>query len=152
MYSRPTQFLFSGFFFLSFIFTTIPLPTDAALVPCGRNTGTAAEMAPCTLCHIIVGGKVIIDWGLGIMTVVAIVVIVAMAILYIVSIGNEGMMSTAKGGIKAALVGFAVMLSAWLIVNVVLTLLVNNDFLDGIKQGSAFTFTCDTASSTGSAT
>jgi len=75
-----------------------------------------------------------------------------MAILYIVSIGNEGMMSTAKGGIKAALVGFAVMLSAWLIVNVVLTLLVNNDFLDGIKQGSAFTFTCDTASSTGSAT
>ncbi len=148
MYSRSTYLLFSGFFFLSFIFTALPLPADAALVPCGRNAGTAAEMAPCTLCHIIVGGKGIIDWGLGIMTVVAIVVIVAMAIFYIVSIGNEGMMSTAKSGIKASLVGFAVILSAWLIVNVVLTLLVNKGFLDGIKQGSMFTFTCDTTSST----
>lgn len=148
MYSRSTYILFSGFFFLSLIFTTIPLSADAALVPCGRNAGTVAEMAPCTLCHIIIGGKGIIDWGLGIMTVVAIAVIVAMAIFYIVSIGNEGMMSTAKSGIKASLVGFAVILSAWLIVNVVLTLLVNNDFLSGIKQGSMFTFTCDTTSST----
>ncbi|MFZ2187932.1 MAG: hypothetical protein WAV46_04905, partial [Candidatus Moraniibacteriota bacterium] len=75
--------------------------------------------------------------------------IVAMAIFYIVSTGDEGMMSTAKSGIKAAMIGFAVMLSAWLIVNVILTLLVNTQFLSGIKKNGAFTFSCDTTSSAG---
>ncbi|MFZ2187075.1 MAG: hypothetical protein WAV46_00365, partial [Candidatus Moraniibacteriota bacterium] len=77
--------------------------------------------------------------------------IVAMAIFYIVSTGDEGMMSTAKSGIKAAMIGFAVMLSAWLIVNIVLTLLVNTQFLSGIKQNGVFTFSCDVTSSASSA-
>jgi hypothetical protein len=87
-----------------------------------------------------------------IMTVTAIAVIVAMALFYIVSTGNEGMMSIAKGGIKASLIGFAVMLAAWLLVNVVLTLLVNSTFIGGIKQGSTFTFSCDSGSSAGTTT
>ncbi|MFZ2187183.1 MAG: hypothetical protein WAV46_00945, partial [Candidatus Moraniibacteriota bacterium] len=88
------SFFLSGLFFFSLVFTALPLPASAAgLVPCGRTSGTAAEMAPCTLCHIIIGGKGVIDWGLKIMTVTAIAVIVAMAIFYIVSTGDEGMMS-----------------------------------------------------------
>jgi len=151
------RIFFLSFFLFSFLLTFAPLSADAALIPCGRNsddpdTITTNEMAPCTICHIIVGGAGLITWGLGIMTVVAICVIVAMAILYIVSAGYDGLMTTAKGGIKASLIGFAVILGAWLIVNVVLTMLsVDRGAgkpLAGLIQTNAFTFTCDTTSTT----
>ncbi|MDD2766961.1 MAG: hypothetical protein PHH40_04380 [Candidatus Moranbacteria bacterium] len=141
MYRR---IFFLSIFFFSFFLTFAPISASAALIPCGRNSGTAAEMAPCTICHIIVGGSGIITWGLSIMTVIAIVVIVAMAILYIVSAGDEGMMSTAKGGIKAAFIGFAVMLSAWLIVMTVLRVTSANVPGLGISA-RGFTFSCDTS-------
>ena len=103
-----------------------PLPVQAdGLVPCGRNEGTPAEQAPCTVCHVIVGGVGLIKWGLSIMTILGITVAFGMAVLYVVSAGDEGMMSTAKGGIKAVLIGFAIMLSAWLIVNIILTILID---------------------------
>jgi hypothetical protein len=138
-------FLF-GFFVFSLAPVALPLPAEAALVPCGRSSGTAAEMAPCTVCHLVVGGKGLIDYGLKTMTFVAIAIIVAMAILYIVSTGDEGMMGTAKNGIKAALIGFAVMLGAWLIVNTTLRIL--SAQIPGLTNtGGAFSFTCDTASS-----
>jgi len=154
--------IFSFLFLFSSLLFFVPSPLFAdepelsGFIPCGRTTGTPAEMAPCTLCHIIVGGQRIISWGMGVMTVIAIVVIVAMGILYIVSTGNEQMMSTAKSGIKATLIGFAVMLSAWLIVMTVLRVI-------SVKQDDAtheyiipkltispsgFSFTCDTNSTT----
>lgn len=158
MTSRFSHFFLSGFFFFSLVLTALPFSVGAAgLIPCGRSgaDATAAERAPCTICHIIVGGKGIIDWGLRVMTFAAIAVIVAMAIFYIVSTGNEGMMTTAKGGIKAALVGFAVMLSAWLIINMVLSIMAVDESpgkpLSGLRQNGTFSFTCDTSSSAGSA-
>lgn len=150
MTSRLARFSFIGFFSFSFLLVSLPLPSDAALVPCGRSSGTAAEMAPCTVCHLVLGGKGVIDWGLRVMTYIAIAVIVAMGIMYIVSAGDEGMMKTAKGGIVASLVGFAVMLGAWLIVNTVITILAVDESagkpLSGLRSSGAFTFTCDTAS------
>lgn len=132
-----------------------PMRAEAAgLVPCGQTTNDPAtdinESAPCTICHIVVGGNGLIKWGLGIMTVVAITVIFAMAVLYVVSAGDEGMMKTAKSGITAALIGFAIMLSAWLIVNIVLTVLADTTTpgkpLAGLISNGAFNFSCDTAS------
>jgi len=136
--------LFSFFFLFSSLLFFVPSPLFAAgLIPCGRTIGTPAEQAPCTLCHIIVGGQRIISWGMSVMTVIAVVVIVAMGILYIVSTGDEQMMSTAKGGIKAALIGFAVMLSAWLIVMTVLRVMSATVPDLGISA-TGFSFTCDT--------
>ncbi len=142
-----------SFFFLSiFLFSSValfvPLPATAdGIVPCGRTVGTPEEQAPCTLCHLIVGGKRVIDYGLGLMTFAAIAILVAMAIWYIVSAGDEGMMSTAKGGIKAALVGVVVMLSAWLIVSVVLTLLARGGTVSGLTNAAGgLTIQCDVTS------
>ena len=135
----------------------LPLPVGAAIVPCGRSSedAPAAEKKPCTICHLVVGGNRIIEWGLKVMTFIAIAVIVAMAIFYIVSTGNEGMMQTAKGGITAALVGFAIMLAAWLIVNTTLRILAVKKDGSGIKgltmSSTGFSFSCDTTSSAGSA-
>ncbi|HLC95496.1 MAG TPA: hypothetical protein VJH89_03325, partial [Patescibacteria group bacterium] len=95
-----SRLFFFGFFLVTFLGTLTPLSVaSAGIVPCG----TRANPSPCTLCHIVVGGQKLIDWGLDVMTYIAIAVIVAMAVLYIVSTGNEALMSTAKSGIKAAL-------------------------------------------------
>ncbi|MFZ2299668.1 MAG: pilin [Candidatus Moraniibacteriota bacterium] len=145
---RFARMFFLGIFLFSLVPAFVPLSAEAALVPCGRSSGTAEEQKPCTVCHLVVGGNGIINWGLKIMTFVAIAVIVAMGIFYIVSTGDEGMMQTAKGGIKAALIGFAVMLAAWLIVNTTLKILTAKVPGLGITS-SGFTFSCDTSSSTG---
>ena len=162
MISRSAHLFFLGLFLFSFVLTALPLPVTAAgVIPCGRSvddssTPTVNETDRCTICHIIVGGQWIIKWGLQVMTYAAIAVIVAMAIFYIVSTGNEGMMTIAKGGITASLVGFAIMLGAWLIINTVLNIMVVNDTdsenpLFGLRRNGTFSFTCDTSSLAGSA-
>ncbi len=142
------------FFLIAFLLLVVgsfltPTPVQAeGLIPCGRNIGTEAERSPCTVCHIIVGGNGLVTWGLKIMTTIAVTVIFAMGVLYIVSAGNPGMMEKAKGGIWAALIGFGIMLAAWLIINVILTTLVSKSkepFMGLISTG-AFTFSCDTIS------
>jgi hypothetical protein len=121
----------------------LPVPAEAALVPCGTKENPSA----CTLCHLVVGINGIIQWGLGVMTVIAIVVIVAMAILYIVSAGDGEKTKTAKKGITTSLVGFALMLAAWIIVNTIITILAPNI---GVEKGANWwTFQCGTGSSTG---
>ncbi|MDO8565881.1 MAG: hypothetical protein Q7S04_01695 [Candidatus Moranbacteria bacterium] len=152
---RFARFFLLGFFFFSLAVTAIPSPTLAAgLIPCGRSTDdpsttTINETDKCTICHIIVGGQGIMDWGLKVMTFVAIAVIVAMAVLYIVSAGNDGMMTTAKGGIKAAFIGFAVMLGAWLIIST--TIRIFSATIPGLDiTSNGFSFSCNTTSSAGS--
>ncbi len=135
----------------------LPMPAAAGIVPCGLSVDDPItplpvdESAPCTICHVIVGGKNLMDWGMKVMTVIALTVILAMGVLYIISAGDQGMMQTAKGGLKAAFIGFAVMLSAWLIVNIILTVLVdtadvNKPFNGLTKVAGVFSFFCDTKS------
>lgn len=133
-----------------------PSADSPSLIPCGRNiddknTGDIDETKPCTLCHIVLGGQKLISWGLRIMSIIAITVIFAMGVLYILSAGNSSMMETAKGGMIASLIGFAVMLSAYLIVNVVLTILVDTaspdkPFLNLTATPGYFNFACDITS------
>lgn len=141
-------------FFL--VAVTMFLPTSvqaASLVPCGRTqddttTSDVNEAKPCTICHVVVGGQKLIQWSMNIMTVIGITVIFAMGVLYVISAGDEGMIKTAKTGMKAALIGFAVMLSAWLIVNIVLTVLVDSakQPFAGLIKTNAFSFSCDVSS------
>ena len=80
---------FVAFLCLSMAVAWAPLPVQAdGLVPCGRNEGTPAEQAPCTVCHVIVGGVGLIKWGLSIMTILGITVAFGMAVLYVVSAGD----------------------------------------------------------------
>lgn len=136
----------------------MPVASSAdGFVPCGRASGSADEMAPCTLCHIVVGGKVVMDWGLRLMAAIGLVVITAMGIWYIVSAGNPGMISQAKSGIKSTLIGVAVMLGAWLIVNTVLLLFAQEadptkNPIVGLRSAGGFDFTCSTQSLAGTGT
>lgn len=135
----------------------VPVGTvDAGLVVCGLNgdddtTANIDESLPCTACHVLLMADVIIDWIMQVMTVIGIAVIFAMGILYIVSAGNEKMIGMAKGGIKAALIGVTVILSAWLIVSTIIRLAGASDYFGSYFQDGVFSFTCDTASNAGTA-
>jgi|GEM_PF-6786690 len=122
--------------------------THTGIVPCG------GESDPCTLCHLIIGIWNLIEWGKNILVTVAIVAIFISGIMYTISTGNEKMIAQAKAFLTASLVGFAVTLAAWLIVDVTITWVANADPQLGIGKSSWHTFTCDTASSalTGSGT
>ncbi len=118
-----------------------PTSVGAALVPCGIGDGPA-----CTLCHIIVGGKGLIDWGMSIMVIVGIALITIAGIRYVVSIGRSGEMGAAKGMIGKTLGGIALLLTGWLIVNVIITVLANDNLGIGIQKENWYKFSCDAKS------
>ena len=121
-----------------------PFPTSAAgLVPCG----TAEHPEACTLCHILLGGQNIITWGMGIMVVVGLALIMIAGVIYIVSVGDNGRMTTAKGIIEKALGGLALILCGWLIVNTIIGVLANDTMGIGIQKTNWHTFRCDSQSS-----
>lgn len=116
------------------------------LVPsCGEGTSLNDR---CTLCHLFDGIKNIIDWGRNILAITAIVAIVAGGIMYIVSAGDEKMMSSAKGIIKQALWGVLIVLGAWVIVNTTMFVLGANVGL--VATGATWNdFSCSKEVSTG---
>lgn len=125
---------------------------SAAFVPCG----TAASDTPCTLCHIVIMGKGIMDWGMQIMVAIGLVVITAMGIMYIVSAGDEGMIKDAKAGIKTSLIGVGVMLGAWLLVNTTLLLVAqekdaSKNPIVGLYTTNGYKFSCTNQSASGAA-
>lgn len=115
------------------------LPAQAAgIVPCGLKaddpaTADSKENDMCTLCHLLIGIKRIIDFGLRIMIYVALIMITVGGIWYIISAGNTGMMDTAKSILTSTLVGVVIVLLAWIAVNVTMRTLSAID-----KDGDGF--------------
>lgn len=156
MSRRIARSFFLGIFLFAFFLPLFaPLPADAGLVVCGLNQDDSAtamnEAATCTMCHVIYMAANLVKWMMQMMTVIAIAIIFAMGVWYIVSVGNPSTISKAKSGIWAALIGFALILSAWLIVNLVLSLLANSGMLSSFQQTGAFTFSCNADSTAGTA-
>lgn len=132
--------LIVGFYLL------FPAVSQAALVPCGLSqdnpdTPGNDESQMCTLCHLVVGVKGIVDYGFRIMVIIGIMMIVVAGITYIISAGNEGMMTTAKGLLKNVLIGFSIILGAWLIINTTMLIIGARSDL-GIGINNWYTFTC----------
>lgn len=110
------------------------------LVKCGR---TGQPM--CTLCDLIVGVNVIINYILGIATIAAIAVIFIGAIMYVISGADPGLTGKAKSAIGNALLGIVIILSAWLLVDYTMIVIgrKGNLGIEKIKNGWN-NFTCTT--------
>lgn len=105
-----TRILLLGIFFV------LPQTVVAdGIVPCATSTNSAM----CTLCDLFKGVQNVINWLMGALAIVALTILVAAAIMYIVSAGNSKTVETAKEAIKSTLFGFAIVLLAWLIINTV---------------------------------
>lgn len=120
-------------------------PTFNGIVPCGTDA-----TGPCTLCHLIVGIQRLFKYGLYLVTTLAFVGIFIGGAMYMISVGDSGMMDSAKAFIRASLIGFALVLGAWLIVNIVINVLpVRPDLWPTLQKTSWNKFSCSTTSSGG---
>ncbi|HLN18991.1 MAG TPA: pilin [Patescibacteria group bacterium] len=127
--------------FIFFILAT-SISYGAGIVPCGNSENDT----PCTTCHLIKGISNLVNYGKNILIGVAIVGIVIAGIIYMMSSGSESMITTAKNCFKASLVGFAITIAAWLIVNTVLFWILPAKSNLGVGV-IWYSFDCDTTSS-----
>ena len=140
--------LFILLFSLSvFLFATTNA-NAAGLVPCG-----VGATDPCTLCHFIVGIKGLIDWGMGILVTVSITAISIAGVMYVISSGDPAFAKKAKDFVTSVVIGFALMLGAWLIINTTLYLFSAKAGSDGkynlgLESKNWTSFSCSTVSTT----
>lgn len=141
------------FFLLFFIFLLIaPIYTTnaAGVVPCGNGLTD-----PCTICHFIVGFKNLIDWGRNILIALSITSLSIAGVMYVISSGDPEMIKRAKSLAVNTVIGFSLMLGAWLIINTTFWIFSAKsapvDSVEkynlGLEAKSWDTFTCSTASS-----
>ncbi len=123
---------------------------DAALVPCG-NEGIDDQ---CTICDIVQTGWNIMDFLKKLLVIVGILIITVAGVMYIVSAGNQGMISMAKAAIKNTLIGVSVMLVAFMMITFILNRVFKTNAggvqtpLSGMGT-SAWTFNCESVSGGG---
>ena len=118
---------------------------QAGLVPCGLNADDPSlegrQDVPCTLCHLIVGIYGVFNWFKNILVTVAFVGIFIAGAMYVISSGDEEMMKRAKNFLSNSLIGFTIVLCAWLIVSITIWSLSANKDL-GIGKTNWYTFSC----------
>lgn len=125
------------------------------LVPCGGYEEDGVTLEPvCTMCHLIVGMYGIVEWIRNITIFVALFVITLAGVMWIVSAGGD-LAKMAKNAITNTVIGVVIMLSAWLIIVFILSLISykegDNEQKDDtnpnklIKTG-AWEFSCSTKS------
>jgi preprotein translocase subunit SecG len=125
---------------LVIFFLLFPLISfSQSLVPCGQ--GSDPNNA-CTLCHLIVGIQNIIGFARDLLITVAAVGIFISGFMYIISSGNEQMVTKAKGFLSASLTGFTIVLMAWFIVNIIITWILPTAEGLGIERESWNKITC----------
>jgi hypothetical protein len=86
-------------------------PNDG-IVKCGRP-----GQPMCTLCHLIAGFNVIIQYIMKIAIGVALLALAIGGVMYVISAGESAMMEMAKTTIANAAIGFVIVFAAFLIVN-----------------------------------
>lgn len=105
----------------------IPGTTEpGGIVQCGRPGQNM-----CTLCNMIEGMRIIIDYLMKIAVGVALLAMAIGGVMYIVSAGSSGLADMGKKAITNAAIGFVIIFAAYLIVNTVFLYL-------GTKPGLGF--------------
>ncbi len=108
-------------------------PCPGGLVPCGRscddpNTATN-ECCFCTICHLFILISRIIDF---LVTKIAIPLLALMAmvsaVLFLTAHGNPEWILRGKRAITSAIVGFAIVVLSWTIINTIIFILVEGKF------------------------
>ena len=111
------------FVFISLVF---PLAAQSAgLVPCGQSrddvTTLIQENAPCTLCHFFMLIKRIIDFLTGRVAIgFLILAVIGSGVMFLLSSGDETRVRQARGILEAGVIGFAIVLLGWLIINTII--------------------------------
>ena len=93
----------------------------AGLVPCG---GAGEPM--CQSCHVIELIHLVVQWLVAILTIITSLIVAFAGLRLVTSFGNASAMQQAKSLISNSLIGFAIVLAGWLMIDLVLKSLVND--------------------------
>ena len=107
--------LLTIFLFL-FVFSLIPIQTQAALVPCGNTPGD-----PCTFCHFFILINNIIRFVMfTLVPAIAVLMIIVGGVMFFFAGAKPDMLNQAKGIITSVVIGLLIIFCAWVIVNTVI--------------------------------
>lgn len=118
-----------------FLFLLISIPSmalSAALVPCGLSPGAGVNVEqtkPCEFKHAIQIIQNIINFIIIIAAPIAAIMFAYAGWLYLSAMGDTGQISKAHNVFWTVLVGFVIILSAWLIVKAI-SVLVKPEFTE----------------------
>jgi hypothetical protein len=104
---------------------------QGGLVPCGRNCDdpctAECECAPCTLCHLFVLFKRIIDFlAKDVLFPLAVLMIVIGGVMFLTAAGDPGRIGTAKKILTSVVIGLVIIFLAWLIVDTIIMFITNS--------------------------
>ena len=102
-----------------------PPACPGGLVPCGRScddpTTEIVESAPCTLCHLFVLFKRIVDFlTVNVVFPLTVLMFVVGGVIFLTAAGSPERITQGRNILTTAAIGLIIMLIAWLIVNTVL--------------------------------
>lgn len=128
MIDRKKLFIASFIFIAVFGFLVAADGAQAALVTCGRQSGTAAEQVPCTACDIFVLAKNVIDFiMLKLAPAVATLIFLWAGFLIILGGADPGQVKRGKEIFWLAVKGLFIIFGAWLVANTLIKSLAVND-------------------------
>lgn len=104
--------------FLAFIPVTA---LAAGLVPCG-----GAGEPVCQPCHVMQLIEIVLDWLVEVLGVIFTLAIVVCGIYLVTSTGNPSVMQTVKKMILQMIIGYTILLSAWVIMDFIFKALLND--------------------------
>jgi hypothetical protein len=111
---------------------TCPEELIGGLVPCGRTCDdpctAECECAPCTLCHLFVLFKRIVDFAtINILFPLAVLMIVVGGVMFLTAAGDPGRIGTAKKILSSVAIGLLIIFLAWLIVDTIIMFITKSD-------------------------
>ncbi len=117
------------------VIPAITLAQTGGIVPCNGPE--------CQACHFVQLGQNLLKWFIGIMATVIAVVVAIGGLKMVMAGGNPGEISKAREMMTNALIGFVILLSAWLIIDTVMKLVANPGAeAGGVKLGVWHTIQC----------
>lgn len=114
----------------------IDTPNSAGLVPCGKSINDPAtnwnECDSCGPCSLILMMQLVIEFLVRISGFMATLAIIIGGFVYVIAGGIPNIISKAKSMIKYSLVGFIIILIAWVVIDSILTTMGYIDPMGGV--------------------
>lgn len=115
-------------FFLSIAILVVTLALPNAAVFAQDLAGAAGCDGPtCTACNVVSLANAVINWLIAFLTLVFAVIAVIAGFGLVSSAGNQSALDAAKSKFTNAIIGFIIILSAWLVVDTIFRGLVSSD-------------------------
>ncbi len=105
-------------FLVTTVFFSVPFYSHArGLVPCGGYKADGTREAPCNLCDVFSLVAIVTNWLIAVAGIYAVFEIVTSGFWLITTMGNEEKITKYKSALSNAVVGFVLVMIAFIIVN-----------------------------------